>query len=130
MTDCIDCPYCQRPAKLVSGLITYPHRNDLKDKLFWHCAQCNAFVGCHPGTERPLGELANAELRRLRMYCHAGFDVLWKKGDMKRTQAYAWLAGELKIKQDDCHIGSFNEDQCLLVLRILDQRRKGMSHAG
>jgi len=57
------CPYCQQQAELVGGAAIYPHRQDLADKRLWNCAPCGAYVGCHDGTETPLGRLANAELR-------------------------------------------------------------------
>jgi len=57
------CDYCQQQAKLVTGDIIYPHRPDLYSKKIWHCEPCRAWVGTHKGTVKPLGRLANAELR-------------------------------------------------------------------
>ena len=102
------CRYCGRPAKLASGYEVYPHRVDLHSKKFWVCFVCDARVGCHEGTTRPLGELANSELRDYRMRAHDEFDYIWKSGYMSRGQAYRWLASKLRIPREKCHIGKFD----------------------
>lgn len=73
------CSYCNKPAELVTGKEIYPHRPDLYPKKFWRCRPCTAYVGCHKpnagygdGT-RPLGRLANAELRAAKSAAHAAF---------------------------------------------------------
>lgn len=114
----IDCPYCNIPAHLKNGIFVYPHRPDLFKKFFYVCFWCKAHVGCHPDTKKPLGRLANAELRRLKQAAHAAFDPLWREGDMKREQAYKWLAGELKIERKDCHIGMMDEETCKKVVEV------------
>ena len=60
------CDYCKNSANLVGGKIVYPHRKDLYSKKFWHCKGCEAYVGAHKGspTYKPLGRLANKELRK------------------------------------------------------------------
>lgn len=112
------CPYCGSPAKLVGGDTIYPHRPDLAHKKFWQCAPCKAYVGCHEagrgqgdGT-RPLGRLADAELRQAKMAVHESFDDIWKEGHMRRQEAYAWLADKMGIAVADCHVGMFSVAQC------------------
>ena len=118
----VTCPYCDSPAQLVTGVTIYPHRSDLHDKRFYLCTPCDAYVGCHPGTERPLGRLANAELRQAKMAAHAAFDELWKRttpaGTFDRTSAYQWLADQLRIPRAECHIGMFDVERCRLVVAI------------
>ena len=65
----------------------------------------------------PLGRLANAELRRAKSAAHAAFDPLWKSKRMKRRDAYGWLARELGISRDNCHIGMFDIAACRAVVR-------------
>lgn len=113
------CPYCCGEAELVTGQAIYPHRPDLAHKRFYRCHSCDAYVGCHPGTTKPLGRLANASLRQAKQRAHKSFDPLWKTGRMKRGQAYAWLAQQLGIPKQDCHIGMFDEDTCERVVRIV-----------
>ena len=112
------CPYCNKEAELVTGDIIYPHRQDLYEKSFYLCEPCNAYVGCHNGTDEPLGRLANAELRQAKMWAHKFFDAIWKSGKMKRKQAYEWLADKLEIEIEDCHIGMFDIDMCKKVVEI------------
>lgn len=111
------CDYCGREAVLLTGREIYPHRPDLYEKKIWDCRPCKASVGCHPGTERPLGRLANAGLRKAKMKAHAAFDPIWKTREMRRSEAYSWLAGELRIPGSKCHIGMFDEAQCAEVVR-------------
>ena len=122
------CPYCASSAEMVSGDVIYPHRPDLFDKNFWRCDPCGAYVGCHPvgpghdGT-RPLGRLANAELRRAKQAAHAAFDPIWKNREMSRANAYRWLANRLAIPSADCHIGVFDIPQCKAVVEAVNLRK-------
>lgn len=123
------CPYCGKQAVLVTGETIYPHRADLFDLKFWNCAPCEAYVGCHKpnimfgdGT-RPLGRLANAELRTMKSRAHAAFDALWKGGVFKnRGKAYAWLAIAMSKRPEDTHIGEFDVEECRQVIRLSIQR--------
>lgn len=108
----MNCIYCQKPAQLVTGKEIYPAHPHLWHKHFWHCKTCKAYVGCHPGSKRPLGELSNAQTRRLRVDAHFALDNLWENGIMTRRQAYKWLMGELQISTEECHIGMFDEEMC------------------
>jgi len=115
----INCPYCQRLTEKVTGKEIYPHRNDLWSKVFFRCLPCEAWVGCHPGTDAPLGRLANAELRRCKSQVHSAFDPLWKSRERTRTQAYQWLADQLGIDVENCHIGEFDVATCKRAVGIL-----------
>lgn len=77
----------------------------------------------YDGTQ-PLGRLAGARLRKAKSQAHAAFDPLWRDGEMDRNQAYAWLAGELGIEPEDCHIGEFDVDTCKRVVALVIQRGK------
>lgn len=124
MSHAVTCPYCGEPAALVFGEALYPHRPDLYAKQFYRCDPCDATVGCHPGTTKPLGRMANAELRWAKMEAHTAFDRLWKAGSMTRSAAYAWLAGALGIEKSDCHIGMFDVEQCLRVALVCAHQRQ------
>jgi hypothetical protein len=120
--DFCTCQYCGKPGELVTGREVYPHRADLAAKPFWACLPCGAWVGCHPGTTKRLGRLANAELRRLRSQAHAAFDPLWKNGGRRRDE-YRWLAEQMGIAAKDCHMGWFDERQCEQVVAIVAARQ-------
>lgn len=112
------CPYCSSKAKLVSGSEIYPGRSDLLALKFYSCKRCDAYVGCHKGTELPLGTLANSELRKFRQCAHRSFDARLKDGKQDRREAYEWLAAQLGIPQDECHIGMFDLAQCKRVIDL------------
>lgn len=115
----VTCNYCQQPAQLVDGDTIYPHRPDLYALKFWYCSPCGAWVGCHKGTISPLGRLADAELRQAKQAAHAVFDPLWQDGRFNsRRRAYQWLAGQLGIDVNDCHIGMFDVETCRRVVEI------------
>jgi len=114
----INCNYCNKPARLTSGIDVYPHREDLASIKFWVCDPCGARVGCHKGTDSPLGTMANHELRTFRQQAHTAFDPKWRKTNKPRSKAYAWLAKKMRISTSNCHIGSFNIEQCKQVIRI------------
>jgi zinc-finger-containing domain len=116
------CPYCGKAAKFVKGDKVYPHRPDLAHKGFWCCEPCDARVGCHPSTNTPLGDLASGELRQARSRVHAAFDPLWRGGhDMRRSDAYRWLALEMDLKKDECHVGMFDLERCAAALEAIER---------
>lgn len=112
------CNYCKQDSELVSGDIIYPHRKDLHSKWFYLCKPCDAYVGCHPDTQQPLGRLANAELRKYKSCAHAAFDPYWRSGKVSRSQAYQALAARLGILVKNCHIGMFDVHTCKRVIAI------------
>ena len=113
------CHYCGKDSKLVTGEAIYPHRKDLYHLNFYLCSDCNAYVGTHKGTLKPLGRLANAELRQAKVDAHAAFDPLWKGNRFaRRKDAYSWLAKQLGIPRYACHIGEFDVATCVHVIEV------------
>jgi len=94
----------------------------------WVCQNfpaCDCRCGCHPGTQRPLGTLADAETRRLRKEAHSWFDPLWKRGrnGLGRSAAYGWLATAMNLPRELCHISMFTADQCSEAIRCIQNFR-------
>lgn len=122
----VRCPYCGHDAELVDSAEIYRGRSY---GLAWLCRPCEAYVGCHQGTARPLGEPANKATREARMRAHAAFDAIWKpsttygrdRQDARRT-AYRWLAAELGIDPYHCHIGQFDVETCRRVVEVCEAR--------
>lgn len=109
------CPYCGHESKKVKGTEIHCGRSSVATDTYYECLPCYAYVGCHKNTDRPLGTLANEELRRIRYMTHSEFDWIWlnpKFSKMNRTDAYHWLARQLGIKPKDCHIGLFTIKEC------------------
>lgn len=111
----IICPYCDNPAELKDSSVIYGKSYG----LVYICFSCNAYVGTHRNTDRPLGTLANQELRKLRKECHNLFDRLWLTKKMTRHEAYKWLAKQLGLDVEQCHIGMFDVEQCKKVKEIV-----------
>lgn len=112
------CPVCNTYAMLVGGEEIYPHRPDLHHKKFWACLMHDAYVGCHPDSTRPLGRLADAATRRLKVNAHAAFDPIWKSKELTRSRAYHWLADQLGIPPQECHMGSLSDDHLRRVVVV------------
>lgn len=119
------CPYCGGAVELQPARFVYPNW----DKVFgmvWVCSnypRCDSYVGCHPHTDIPLGSLADSDLRSLRHLVHERLDVLWKEGYFYRDNAYHWLAREMGIPKNQCHIGMFDEEMCHEAIRIVNRYR-------
>lgn len=130
----VDCGECGRRADLVGGDVVYPHRPDLSAKRFYRCP-CGAYVGCHPGTLEPLGSPAGAVTRKARSDAHAHLDALTRAVDARapgkggaRGRAYAWLAGQLGITPEDCHVGMMDAETARRVVDacVPHMRRMGV----
>lgn len=122
----IKCDYCGGVAQLVTGKKIYPHRPDLYGKNFYFCENGHepAYVGCHGGSSKALGRLADSSLRKLKSAAHSAFDPLWKYGSMNRIGAYQWLSQKTGIPFKECHIGMMSEDQCHLVIKVCNEKTK------
>ena len=115
------CRYCGGVIRLVPARSIYgasTERLSMEGEYIYQCQNCNARVGCHKGTARPLGNVANEVLRLKRMEAHRVFDALWKSGRMTRTEAYRWLAAQLHLPESRAHIGGFEMDQCQNVIEL------------
>ena len=62
--------------------------------------------------------MANRNLRQAKMAAHTAFDPLWRNGAQHRRRAYAWLAEQLDIAEQDCHIGLFDIEICHRVVAV------------
>ena len=112
------CPYCAGNVQLVSGADVYPHRADLAAKPIWRCVGCGAYTGCHPGTTKRVGRLANEATRALKVQAHDAFDPIWKLGSMSRTKAYRWLRDATGLDERDCHIGWMDDASLRRVIEL------------
>lgn len=117
------CPYCGEPSQYIDSAGIYS--NGRSYGMVYACLPCQAWVGVHQGTNKALGRLANSELRQAKSMAHLYFDPLWKR-KMKvaklskrqaRGAAYKWLAGQMEIPTEDCHIGMFDVPQCKEVVK-------------
>jgi hypothetical protein len=126
------CQYCNAPAVFRKSSEHIYQGRDYG--AVWQCGgSCDAYVGAHPDGS-PKGILANKALRQLKMQVHAVFDPLWQNfgtayPEMKRCsprirqtmrgRAYSWLAEQLGIAFDDCHVGHFDNARCETAIAII-----------
>lgn len=109
------CCYCNNPTKF------YKDSSVVYGRDFgpiYACLECKAWVGCHPGTYKPLGRVATKKLRSLKSEAHKYFDKIFTYKIMKRTKAYKWLSEQLGIPKKYTHIGMFGEETCKRVVTI------------
>lgn len=120
------CPYCGRRAELVDSKSIYG-RSCGKVHL---CRDCMAYVGTHKGSNRPLGRLANAELREWKIAAHKAFDPLWMYGRFKgnRNGAYRWLSEQVGLPVNKTHIGMFDVPECRQAIGIINKRKGELYH--
>ena len=115
------CRYCggvirRIPAQRVYGDAT--GRLKMQNQWLYQCQNCNARVGCHRDTKRPLGNVANEVLRLKRVETHRIFDAFWESRGMTRTAAYKWLAERMELPGEQAHIGGFEMEQCQKLVDI------------
>ena len=127
----LSCPYCKGKAVLTmnSGVI-YNGKDFGPVYLCENYPTCDSYVGCHPGNTKPLGRLADSQLRYWKKEAHKYFDQIWKNkkinkiyniyisGTSNREKSYIWLSKELGLKKEDTHIGMFDVDTCKKVVEI------------
>jgi hypothetical protein len=61
---------------------------------------------------------AGSPLAIARLAAHKAFDAKWQNGDMSRSAAYCWLAKEMGMTRDQCHMFQMLEAECWEVVRI------------
>ena len=125
-----DCPYCGKTSVLTSSREVYGGRN-FGPIYLCKCVPGYAYVGCHKDTIKPLGRLADKELRYWKKEAHAAFDHLWKSKKMKRGHAYGWLAEQLgksfsMINAYACNRRQPNLELLFEIARILQVNPKDL----
>ena len=113
------CPFCRSSVSLIDSAKIY----DQSYGFIYLCdayPNCDARVGCHPGTITALGTLANQKLRRWRSLAHRHFDPLWQSGIFSSRQiAYKWLSKAMKLPLERTHIAMFNIRQCQRAIALV-----------
>ena len=116
------CRYCGSPVVYTSNAEIYG--KEYGTGKCYLCRNCRAFVGVHPGTDTPLGTLANEELREWRKEAHFWFDRIWKKPTRITTRynAYGYLAKKMGLPRGETHIGMFEIEQCKKVIKFSKEK--------
>lgn len=111
------CRFCASKVVYTTHARIYGGRTYSDWPFIYLCEGCGASVGVHAGTTHPLGTLADIKTKNARKAAHAAFDPIWKTKQMKRGEAYKWLAEKLDIERWRCHISWFDVDFCELVVK-------------
>ena len=113
----MNCPYCLNLAEWVENKAIYG-KNYGKSVMIYLCRPCNAYVGCHNNTRKPLGTMANAETRAWRKKAHEKFDVLWRgtAKRMNRAKAYGLLQSHFGFA---VHIGESDVEMCKNIINFV-----------
>lgn len=117
----IRCPYCGaqavcRPANTVYGPDTIDTGSYLYLCSNW--PSCDAYVGAHKNDRRPMGTLANGDLRHKRILAHHALERLQKERHMDRWAAYVWLQANFGLDKEHAHIGMFSEGMCEKLISL------------
>ena len=109
------CPYCGGLAVLRPAEYVYGERNLNPITI------CMFAVVTHPvililesikKSMRPMGTLANGDLRHKRIEAHRALNKVVQAGIMTKHGAYIWLQNRLCLREKDMHIGMFSEYRC------------------
>ena len=120
----IHCPYCGslatlRPASVIHGLSDISAGTYLYVCRRWPA--CDAYVSAHGRTHRPMGTLANGDLRHKRILAHRALEQLQQSRHMEKWEVYIWLQAKLGLDERQAHIGQFSEWMCDEVVRLCRQ---------
>ncbi len=116
--EAIFCEPCERHIHpvLTTGKLIYPHRKDLHNKLLWQCPWCDAYVGCHPDTDRPLGCIVGSLVKRARVQIHDLLDPIWQSGTITRNQLYKELSAILGYHYHTAGIRNMKEAKRIIEI--------------
>jgi hypothetical protein len=126
-----ECPYCKgsasiQPATVIYGSSGKTYPDVLVCDGSTGGGRCDAYVGTHtagPRIGKPLGTIADRELRELRKICHNRyFDPLWKEGEKERKEAYDYLSMIMAKPKLLAHIAMFNTADCGHFIHLMKTR--------
>jgi hypothetical protein len=128
-----NCDYCGAPATLArTGDEAYPYRDD--HGPLWICVPCQAWIGTFARSTRnvPLGRLANAQLRDLKVQLHAALEPLVQAKVRRdgcnvfeaRSKGMKWLAQAIGVDAEKCSIHTLDAEQCERAIAIVAEFEK------
>ena len=103
----IKCPYCHANASLRPASTVYGCGRRSQGKYIYLCDRwpaCDAYVSAHSRTHRPMGTLANGDLRHKRILAHRALEHLQKIRHMEKWEVYIWLQSKLGLNDRQAHI--------------------------
>ena len=129
----IRCPYCNSPAILRPAGTVYGRNVKTKGSHLYVCShwpECDAYVAAHKSDNRPMGTLANGDLRHKRILAHKAMEEYRAKPRMDKWGLYLWLQGKLNLDSRHAHVGMFTEEQCDRVMFECKKALENLSGEG
>ena len=117
------CQYCGGNALLTTGNKVYgPLNKDwtLRTRKFYWCKPCDAFAECFKGTETPIGQLANKEVRESRELVHLAVDKFIQNKKLVKALAYTWVCTSLQQKYDP-NLSATSVEENKMALELLKE---------
>lgn len=90
-TEKLYCPYCGRMAVLRPAKHVYGSQNLDPGNYLYVCSgypSCDSYIGVHKKTMRPMGTLANGDLRHKRIEAHRALNQVVNSGIMTKKGIY------------------------------------------
>lgn len=112
------CRYCDKKTKRLTSLEFYGKNYGT---YVYSCTPCDAYVGSHKHSKKPLGTVANNYLRELRRMTHRSIDGYWKSKQMTRKDMYYQLSLFMGLPYRETHVGMFDEEQCKKIIEGFDK---------
>jgi len=123
----IKCPYCGAHAAYRPAAVVYGKSTKFADAYLYICSRwpsCDAYVSAHKKSKKPMGTLANSELRHKRILAHRALKSLEKQYKMEKRDVYIWLQSKLAFTEEQTHIAMFSEYLCDQVITLCRQTIK------
>lgn len=117
----MNCPYCGAPVVCRPASTVYRNALRQKGSYLYLCSRypaCDAYVSAHKKDRRPMGTLADGNLRHKRILAHRALEKLRQERHMEKWAVYVWLQGKLKMEPEQVHIGMFSEQMCDQVISL------------
>lgn len=100
----VPCPYCKGEAELMDSIAVYRKSYG----PIYACLPCDAYVGCHKGTEKPLGIPAKPNLRQQRKIAHGIIDTYWRTKMFTRKRVYEAVKEAMDIPWEQNHVAMWD----------------------
>lgn len=119
------CPYCGSRAVLSTYREVYGLDATDPDEKIYVCRNfrkgCNSYVRTQKGTDIPLGVMADAKLRNMRIHAHRRISEIVDKKIMDKRSVYHYLESSFGFAPGTFHLAASGEYYCMETIRLLDQ---------
>lgn len=117
------CPYCKGIVVLVDDKEVFPNSTKCENRKYYKCSNPNCDAYCktvyEDGEYIPIGNLADSNLRALRIETHKIMDQLLTLNVYKgRREMYAYFCDYFGIRMEEMHIAMFDTYKCQKIIEL------------